>query len=171
MSIFSDILAKLGIKKPAVTAKPAATAKPGTAPSAPVQPTTFVPPTSAKPGMAPGAPVRPPSVAPTSMPFQAPSTPPAMPAMPTEMPMVDVVSKLDKLAKSHPDLNWKTSIMDLMKLLGLYKSPQDIKDLAVELGCPASEMSDSYKRNVWTHKELLRRIAANGGNIPQSLLK
>jgi hypothetical protein len=63
------------------------------------------------------------------------------------------------------------SINDLMALLGLDHSPQAIKDLAVELGCPEKEMGDSYSRNVWTHTELLRKIAENGGNIPADLLK
>ncbi len=57
-----------------------------------------------------------------------------------------------------------------MALLGLDHSPAAIKELAVELGCPESEMGDSYKRNVWTHKALLKKIAENGGNIPQNLL-
>jgi hypothetical protein len=87
------------------------------------------------------------------------------------MPLVDVVSKLDGLAKANPmKLNWKTSINDLMALLGMDHSPEAIKELAVELGCPASELSDSYKRNVWTHQALLKKISENGGNIPQNLL-
>jgi hypothetical protein len=89
-----------------------------------------------------------------------------------KIPMADVVTKLDRLAKEGPikGLNWRMSINDLLALLGLDHSSTGIKDLAVELGCPESEMGDSYKRNVWTHKELLRRIAENGGNIPEKLL-
>ncbi len=102
--------------------------------------------------------------------FLPPTAVPA-PAKPVEMPMVDVVSKLDGLAKASPiQLNWKVSINDLMALLGMDHSPAAIKDLAVELGCPESEMGDSYKRNVWTHKALLKKIAENGGNVPQKLL-
>ena len=87
------------------------------------------------------------------------------------MPMVDVVSKLDALAKkSAMQLDWKVSINDLMALLGMKHTAADIKELAVELGCPASEMEDSYKRNVWTHKMLLKKISENGGNIPANLL-
>jgi hypothetical protein len=91
---------------------------------------------------------------------------------PVEIPMVDVVAKLDRLATEGPikGLNWRMSIHDLLALLGLDHSSTGIKELAVELGCPESEMGDSYKRNVWSHKELLRRIAANGGNIPEKLL-
>jgi hypothetical protein len=86
--------------------------------------------------------------------------------------MADVVVKLDRLAKEGPikGLNWRMSINDLLALLGLDHSSAGIKELAVELGCPESEMGDSYKRNVWAHKELLRRIAENGGNIPEKLL-
>lgn len=85
--------------------------------------------------------------------------------------MVDVVSKLDSLAKANPmQLDWKVSINDLMALLGMDHSPDAIKELAVELGCPEPDLSDSYKRNVWTHKALLKKIAENGGNIPQNLL-
>ncbi len=85
--------------------------------------------------------------------------------------MVDVTSKLDALAKANPmKLNWRQSINDLMALLGMQHTAADIKELAVELGCPESEMGNSYKRNVWTHKTLLKKIAENGGNIPANLL-
>ena len=85
--------------------------------------------------------------------------------------MVDVVAKLNALAAKNPQkLDWKVSIVDLLKLLGLDASAAAIKDLAVELHCPDSEMSDSYKRNVWLHKTVLQKIAENGGNIPQNLL-
>ena len=89
------------------------------------------------------------------------------------MEMVDVVTHLDYLAKTGPiqGLNWRMSINDLMALLGLPHTPQDIKDLAVELGCPEKEMMDSYSRNVWTHQTLLKKIAEHGGNIPDELLK
>jgi hypothetical protein len=93
------------------------------------------------------------------------------PAAPVEVPMVDVVSHLDSLAKASPiELNWRQSINDLMALLGMDHKPAAIKALAVELGCPEKEMADSYSRNVWTHQALLKKIAENGGNIPPSLL-
>lgn len=44
------------------------------------------------------------------------------------------------------------------------------KELATELGCPADLMGDSAKMNIWLHKTVLARIAANGGNVPQDLL-
>jgi len=85
--------------------------------------------------------------------------------------MVDVVAKLEKLAAENTEkLNWKTSIVDLMKLLGLDSSLSERKALAVELGCPAEKMADSAEMNVWLHKTVLQKIAANGGNIPKELL-
>jgi hypothetical protein len=154
MSIFNTILQKLGIQKPAA---PAISAKP-VAPSAPTGPV--------KPGqMAPGRP------GPVFTPHTPVATPVPVPAKSAEMPMVDVVSKLNGLAKASPiELDWKVSINDLMVLLGMEHSADAIKELAVELGCPESELGDSYKRNVWTHKALLKKIAENGGNIPQNLL-
>lgn len=84
---------------------------------------------------------------------------------------VDVVSQLESLAKANPaKLNWKVSIVDLLKLLDLESSFEARKELATELGCPADLMGDSAKMNTWLHKEVLKKIAANGGNIPKELL-
>lgn len=92
-------------------------------------------------------------------------------AVPAAMEMVDVVAKLEGLAKANPaKLNWKTSIVDLLKLLDLDSDFDARKELATELGCPADLMGDSAKMNTWLHKEVLRKIAANGGNIPKELL-
>ena len=180
MSIFSSILDKLGIhKKEEAAAKPAAPAAPVT-PAAPAAPQGYghMPPSGPPPaphatpyytpgGNVPSAPVTPTSVTPAEAAAAA-----AAAVKPAEMAMVDVTSHLDALAKASPiPLNWKVSINDLMALLGLDHSPQAIKDLAVELGCPEKEMADSYSRNVWTHQALLKKIAENGGNIPPELLK
>lgn len=90
---------------------------------------------------------------------------------PVAMSEVDVVAKLDGLARSHAEkLNWKTSIVDLMKLLGLDSSLAARKELATELGCPADKMSDSAQMNMWLHKTVLRKLAENGGNIPAQML-
>ena len=67
-------------------------------------------------------------------------------------------------------LNWKTSIVDLMKLLGLDSSFAARKELATELGCPAEKMGDSAQMNMWLHKTVLKKLAENGGNIPKELL-
>jgi hypothetical protein len=92
-------------------------------------------------------------------------------AAPVAMSEVDVVAKLDGLARSHAEkLNWKTSIVDLLKLLGLDSSLAARKDLATELGCPADKMSDSAQMNMWLHKTVLRKLAENGGNIPAQML-
>ena len=84
---------------------------------------------------------------------------------------VDVVGKLNALAANNSEkLNWQTSIVDLMKLLGMDSSLAHRKELATELGCPANLMDDSASMNMWFHKTVLQQLAANGGNIPASLL-
>jgi hypothetical protein len=96
----------------------------------------------------------------------ASKTPAAVP-----VPVVDVVAKLEAMAAKTPgNLNWKNSIVDLLKLLGMDSSYAARKELATELGCPADQMSDSARMNVWLHKTVLQKIAENGGNIPADLL-
>ena len=90
---------------------------------------------------------------------------------PAPMAMVDVVSKLDKMAGDNPGLDWKVSIVDMLKLLGMDSSLTARKELATELGCPTELIGGDYaKVNVWLHQTVLQKIAENGGNIPQSLL-
>ena len=85
---------------------------------------------------------------------------------------VDVVAQLEKLAAANPEkLNWKVSIVDLLKLLSLDSSLGARKELATELHCPAEKMSDSAQMNMWLHKTVLQKLAENGGNIPADLLK
>jgi hypothetical protein len=96
---------------------------------------------------------------------------PIRPPAPTPIAVVDVVAQLENLAASNPQkLNWKVSIVDLLKLLGLDSSFDARKELAVELGCPPEKMGDSAQMNVWLHKTVLQKIADNGGNIPKDLL-
>lgn len=84
---------------------------------------------------------------------------------------VDVVAKLDALAGSPAEkLNWKTSIVDLLKLLGVDSSLAVRKELAAEPGCPAEKMGDSAQMNIWLHKTVLQKLAANGGNSPAEAL-
>ena len=84
---------------------------------------------------------------------------------------VDVVTKLESLAASNAEtLNWKVSIVDLLKLLGLDSSLTARKELATELGCPAQAMGESAQMNIWLHKTVLQKLAQNGGNIPPELL-
>jgi hypothetical protein len=106
-------------------------------------------------------------------PQAAPPSPaaPVTPAAPAAITVVDVMAKLDGLAAANPQkLNWKVSIVDLMKLLGLDSSLAARKELATELGCPADKMGDSAQMNVWLHKIVLQKLADNGGNIPKELL-
>ena len=92
-------------------------------------------------------------------------------AAPVAISAVDVVARLEALAAGHAEkLNWKVSIVDLMKLLGLDSSLTARKELATELGCPAEKMGDSAQMNMWLHKTVLQRVAANGGNVPKELL-
>lgn len=152
MSIFTSILEKLGLRKPG--APTATTAKPFD----PTKPTTSAP--TAKPV---------PGTVPSHIPMP-PSTPPSAPK-PAPMAMVDVVSKLEKMAGDNPGLDWKVSIVDLLKLLGIDSSLKARKELAAELGCPSDLIGGDYsKMNIWLHKTVLQKIAENGGNIPQSLL-
>jgi hypothetical protein len=102
---------------------------------------------------------------------QPQTQPPATSAPAEGVSVVDVVTKLEGLAASHPEkLNWKTSIVDLLKLLGLDSSLDARKDLAAELGCPTQMMADSSQMNIWLHKTVLQKLAQNGGNIPPELL-
>ena len=89
---------------------------------------------------------------------------------PVAVSEVDVVKHLEQLSKGK-GLDWKVSIVDLLKLLDIDSSRENRNELAKELGCPADLMSDSAKMNTWLHKTVLTKIAENGGNIPQSLLK
>jgi len=92
-------------------------------------------------------------------------------APPKPVSKVDVVAQLEKRATANPQkLNWRTSIVDLLKLLDIDSSLDARKALAKELGAPDSVMHDSAEMNMWLHKEVLERIAANGGNVPANLL-
>ena len=89
----------------------------------------------------------------------------------TAITVVDVVAQLEARAAAHSQkLNWRVSIVDLLKLLEIDSSLSARKELAAELNCPAERMSDSAQMNMWLHKTVLVRIAENGGNIPQDLL-
>ena len=110
-------------------------------------------------------------VAATATPVDAASAAVAAAAPVPTMTEVDVVAKLDGLAALNPEkLNWKVSIVDLMKLLGMDSSLAQRKELATELGCPADKMADSAQMNMWLHKTVLQKLAENGGNVPKELL-
>jgi hypothetical protein len=162
MGFFGKILEKLGLKKEAEETKPAAsTIRPMTAPPAAAKPVTAE---AVKPK--PVAAVQK-DEAPKFDPLS--SLPTAKVVTPTPVSEVDVVKKLEGLAAGS-NLDWKVSIVDLLKLLDIDSSREARNELATELGCPADLMGDSAKMNVWLHKEVLKQIAKNGGNIPANLL-
>ncbi len=104
-------------------------------------------------------------------PSAAPSEAPATASAPAPISQVDVMANLTAMAAANGQkLNWKTSIVDLMKLLGIDSSYSARKELAAELECPAEKMGDSAQMNIWLHKTVLQKLAANGGNIPADLL-
>jgi hypothetical protein len=112
-----------------------------------------------------------PASAPATQASAAAAAPVAAPAAPAAISVVDVVGQLEALAAKNPEkLNWRVSIVDLMKLLGLDSSFAARKQLATELGCPADKMGDSAQMNMWLHQTVLQKLAANGGNVPKELL-
>jgi hypothetical protein len=84
---------------------------------------------------------------------------------------VDVAAILDGLAAKNPEkLDWKRSIVDLMKLVGMDSSFAARKQLATELHY-AGDPNDSASMNIWLHKEVLVKLSENGGKVPQELLR
>jgi hypothetical protein len=178
MSLFSKILDKLGLRKEKEEEKPATVGTKDV-----VKPTPSSTTATAKP--APAA--KPSGQAPTSergvrttaraadrrqsddvAVKHTPSPVPA-PAKPQEMSQVDVMNMLEQKATG-TGLNWKQSISDLLFLLDIDNSYDARVELAKELNAPQEVMGDSARMNTWLHKEVLRKIAQNGGNIPQDLL-
>ena len=118
------------------------------------------------------------AAAPVITPPAAPAAAAASPAAPAPerevvnpIAMVDVVTLMEQRAKANPQkLNWRTSVVDLLKLLEIDSSLTARKALAKELYCPDELMDDSAKMNMWLHRNVLAHVAANGGNIPKELL-
>lgn len=83
---------------------------------------------------------------------------------------VDVAKILDGLTKKRGEsgIDWRKSIVDLMKLLNLDSSLKARKELATELGY-TGDMGDSAKMNVWLHKQVMTKLAENGGVVPSEL--
>jgi hypothetical protein len=84
---------------------------------------------------------------------------------------VDVEQVLNQIAqqKGNPDLNYKSSIVDLMKLLGIDSSLDNRKELATELGYSGAK-DGSAEMNIWLHKAVMKQLAANGGKVPASMM-
>ena len=96
------------------------------------------------------------------------SAAPAAPAAPPSIPLGDVAPILDAMPGAS-GLNWRTSIVDLLKLLGLDSSMAARKELAGELFYSGSDEPGSAAWNIWLHKQVMRSIAANGGTLPPEL--
>lgn len=98
------------------------------------------------------------------------STPAAAPASPAAgAPRVDVEAVLNDMAKKNPEkLNWRTSIVDLMKLVGMDSSLTARKELAQELNYTGNT-TDTASMNMWLHKQVMRKIAENGGKLPADM--
>ena len=100
----------------------------------------------------------------------APAAAPAKPAPAPTQPVVDVEAVLEKMAAdSGQKLNWRTSIVDLMKLVGMDSSLENRKELARELGY-TGDPGDSAAMNIWLHKRVMKELAAHGGKVPANML-
>jgi len=112
-----------------------------------------------------------PAVQAASTPDAAPAADAAPPSAPAAAPAepVDVEAILTALAEQNSEkLNWRTSIVDLMKLLGLDSSLGARKQLAEELDY-SGDMNDSASMNIWLHKQVMIKLADNGGKVPDDL--
>ena len=131
----------------------------------PASPTAQAAPT-AGPGTASASP-RPPA-GPQAAGPQAAQPPQGTTGSPGSGP-VDIESVLNqRAAQKHEKLNWQSSIVDLMKLVDLEPSLENRKALAHELGF-TGDTHDTAQMNVWLHKEVMQRLAASGGKVPDSL--
>jgi len=107
---------------------------------------------------------------PTVAPSPSAGAPTAQPVTASPPPVVDVAAVLNDMAKKNPEkLDWRKSIVDLMKLVGMDSSLGSRKQLATELHF-TGDMSDSASMNVWLHKQVLVKLAENGGKVPPELL-
>lgn len=83
---------------------------------------------------------------------------------------VDVAAVLDRMAAANPEkLDWKHSIVDLMKLVGMDSSLSARKELAADLKY-TGDTNDSAKMNIWLHSQVMRKLSENGGKVPAELL-
>ncbi|MBB3453560.1 3-oxoacyl-ACP reductase-like protein [Rhizobium sp. BK313] len=115
-----------------------------------------------------GAPTAAPAQAPSSSAGSAPTA--GAQAAPAQAAPVDIASILDAaVKKSGQKLDWKHSIVDLMKALGMDASLAERKELAQELGY-TGDAGDSAKMNMFLHKALMKKLSENGGKVPADLL-
>jgi Domain of unknown function (DUF3597) len=148
MGMLTNLMAKIfghaGVASTATATTPSTTIESATAPSATTPAASAVAPATAAPAATPDA---------------------AAPAQ-----TVDATAILDGLAAKNPEkLDWKKSIVDLLKLVDMDSSLSARKQLATELHYPGDE-NDSATMNVWLHKQVLRELSEHGGKIPRELL-
>ncbi|MET3666650.1 DUF3597 domain-containing protein [Caulobacter sp. 1776] len=109
----------------------------------------------------------------TTAPQPAPAPTPATAAAVAPQPppqTVDVTAVLDDLAADNPQkLDWRHSIVDLMKLVGMESSLAERKELADELGY-TGDKGDSAAMNIWLHKQVITKLSENGGKVPADLM-
>ena len=100
-----------------------------------------------------------------------PQPAPAPAAAPTNtMAPVDVEEMLEAKAKAlGHKVNWRTSIVDLMSLVGIDNSLAERRELAKELGY-TGDMNDTAPMNIWLHKQVMRKLSENGGKVPADVL-
>jgi hypothetical protein len=111
-----------------------------------------------------------PSAPSTPSPTGRPPAATSQPAQAPAQPAVDVEAVLQKMAAdSGQKLNWQTSIVDLMKLVGMDSSFENRKELARELGY-TGDPGDSAAMNIWLHKRVMKELAAHGGKVPANML-
>lgn len=107
-------------------------------------------------------------VPPVTPPMSA--APPAAPVPEPVLELVDVEAILTEMAAANKQkLNWRTSIVDLMKLVGMESSLAERRELATELGY-TGDQKDTATMNIWLHKQVMRELAENGGKVPADLL-
>jgi len=171
MSLFDRIKSKIFGSAKAAEAQsqasaPAAPAPSAPAPSAPAPAAPAPTPATASPAPQP----TPASTGPTPAGVGTPVTTAAAPASQTPAAQsVDVAAILNEKQKSAgQSLDWRRSIVDLLKLLDLDSSLAARKELASELGY-TGDSDDSATMNVWLHKQVMRKLAENGGNVPADL--
>lgn len=111
---------------------------------------------------------KPAAAAPSPQPKPAATPAPAAPQPAAQQVDVEAILE-ERAASSGQKLNWRTSIVDLMKLLGMESSLAERKELAQELGYTGA-LDGSAEMNIWLHKRVMRELAANGGKVPQSML-
>lgn len=121
-----------------------------------------------KEAAAPAAQAAPAAPAPEAPAPAAAEAAPAPEAAAEPMAQVDVEAVMEERAKMHPGLNWRTSIVDMMKLLELDSSLDHRKELAQELGY-TGDLDGSAEMNIWLHKAVMNELAKNGGLVPSGM--